>query len=48
MVKVYEELINIDPSVKHKLLDKYSRLVRQGKLEKYTENEWTKAKVEPE
>ena len=45
MIKVYQELVKIDPSVKHKLLDKYSRLLRQDKLYAYTENKLTKPKI---
>lgn len=45
MVKVYEELIKVDPSVKNKLLDKYSRLVRQEKLYSYTEAQLLKSEI---
>lgn len=37
MVMVYQELRKIDPSVKHRLLDKYSRLVRSNKIIGYTQ-----------
>ena len=47
MVKVYGELKKVDPSVKHRLLEKYSRLIRQGKIEGYTESQLLKAKNEP-
>ena len=46
MVKVYQELIKIDPSVKHRVLDKYSRLVRQERLESYTKDQLGKPKIE--
>lgn len=35
MVTVYNFLKKVDPSAKHKLLEKYSRLVRNAKLESY-------------
>jgi hypothetical protein len=44
MVKVYQELIKIDPSVKHKILDRYSRLVKQDKLDAYTHSQLEKSK----
>ena len=44
MVKVYQELIKVDPSVRHRVLDKYSRLVRQEKLENYIETQLAKPK----
>ena len=44
MVKVYQELLKIDPSVKHKTLDRYSRLHRQDKLNTYTESQLAKVK----
>ena len=47
MVKVYQELKKIDPSVKHKVLEKYSRLVRQEKLAYYTESALNKSEIEP-
>lgn len=47
MVKVYQELLKIDPSFKNKLLDKYSRMVRQEKLERYTETQLNKAEFQP-
>ena len=47
MVKVYQELLKIDPSVKHKVLDKYSRLIRQEKLDNYAASELNKSEIEP-
>ena len=44
MVKVYQELIKIDPSVRNKVLERYSRLVRQGKLDSYAESQLIKSK----
>ncbi|RLD22754.1 MAG: hypothetical protein DRI71_07085 [Bacteroidetes bacterium] len=44
MVKVYQELLKIDPSVKHKILERYSRLVRQEKIEAYAKSQLTKSK----
>jgi hypothetical protein len=38
MVKVYRELKKIDPDVKHRLLEKYSRMEKKGKIEAYTES----------
>lgn len=46
MVKVYQELLKIDPSVKHRVLDKYSKLVRQEKLANYVETQLAKPKVD--
>ena len=46
MVKVYQELIKIDPSVKHRVLDKYSKLIRQEKLTHYVETQLAKPKVD--
>ncbi len=46
MVKVYQELLKIDPSVKHRVLDKYSKLVRQEKLTNYVETQLAKTKVD--
>lgn len=46
MVKVYQELLKIDPSVKHRVLEKYSRLVRQEKLNTYAETQLAKPKVD--
>lgn len=44
MVKVYQELIKIDPSVRNKVLERYSRLVKQGKLDSYTQSQLIKSK----
>ena len=38
MVIVYNELKKFDPSVKHALLEKYSRLVRKNKTAVYTQS----------
>jgi hypothetical protein len=46
MVKVYQELVKIDPSVKHRVLEKYSKLVRQEKLNSYAETQLAKPKVD--
>ena len=46
MVKVYQELLKIDPSVQHKILDKYSRLIRQDKLKVYAESKLAESKKE--
>jgi hypothetical protein len=43
MVKVYQELKKMDPSVKHRVLEKYSKLLRQEKLHSYTEAELAKS-----
>jgi hypothetical protein len=42
MVKVYHELKKIDPSVKHKVLEKYSRLLKQAKLDSYAATQLAK------
>ena len=47
MVKVYQELLKIDPSVRHRTLEKYSRLLRQEKLENYTSSLLIKTKIAP-
>lgn len=47
MVKVYQELKKIDPAVKHKVLEKYSRLFRKEKLEIYTATSLIKSEIEP-
>ena len=47
MVKVYLELKKIDPSVKHKILEKYSRLVRQEKVYTYAESQLSISNTEP-
>lgn len=36
MVKVYQELKKVDPSVKHRALEKYSRMYNSGKVVDYT------------
>jgi len=46
MVNVYQELLKIDPSVKHRVLDKYSKLIRQEKLTNYVETQLAKPKVD--
>lgn len=46
MVRVYQELIKIDPSVKHRILEKYSKLSRQQKLNTYAETQLAKPKVD--
>ena len=46
MVRVYQELIMIDPSVKHRVLEKYSRLVKQERLENYTESQLAKTRID--
>ena len=46
MVRVYHELIKIDLSVKHRVLDKFSRHVRQERLENYTESQLAKTKID--
>ena len=46
VVSVYQELIKIDPSVKHRVLEKYSRLVKQERLENYTEAQLAKTRIE--
>jgi hypothetical protein len=46
MVKVYQELLKIDPSVKHRVLEKYSKLSRQEKLIIYAETQLAKPKVD--
>ena len=45
-VNYYRLELKVDPSVKHRLLDKYSRLVRQGKIEVYTKSQLEKSKKE--
>ena len=42
MVKVYQELKKIDPSVRHRILEKYSRLVRSKKTGSYTRSQLSK------
>jgi hypothetical protein len=46
MVKVYQELKKMDPSVRHRVLEKYSRLVRQEKLHSYTESALAKSETD--
>lgn len=46
IVKVYQELKKIDPSVKHRTLEKYSRLVKYDKIEAYVENQLAKVNAE--
>lgn len=43
MVAVYSELIKYDPSVRHSLLEKYSRLVKKGKTVDYVQSVIDKA-----
>lgn len=45
MVKVYNQLKKIDPSVKNKLLDKYARLVKNNKVETYTQDRLAKSAI---
>ena len=42
MVKVYQELKKVDPSVKHRALEKYSRMYRSGKLVEFTQTQLAK------
>ena len=42
MVKVYQELKKVDPSVKHRALEKYSRMYKSGKVMEYTKVQLTK------
>ena len=42
MVKVYQELKKIDPSVKHRVLEKYSRLLKSSKIDDYVESQLAK------
>ena len=44
MVKVYQELIKIDPSVRNKILERYSRLLRHDKLDSYAQSQLIKSK----
>jgi len=46
MVKVYQELKKVDPSVKHRILEKYSRMVKSNKIETYTQTQLAKAQAE--
>ncbi|MEN8247891.1 MAG: hypothetical protein ABFS32_03095 [Bacteroidota bacterium] len=48
MVKVYSELKRMDPSAKHRQLEKYSRLVKSGKLESYVRNKLMTQETEEE
>jgi len=42
MVKVYQELKIVDPSVRHRILEKYSRLVKSNRLESYIQTRLNK------
>ncbi len=42
MVKVYEELKKVDPSVKHRVLEKYQRLEKSGKTLNYVRSQLRK------
>ena len=46
MVKVYQELKKIDPSAKHRILEKYSRLVKTDKIDDYVESQLAKVDAE--
>jgi len=46
MVKVYQELKKIDPSAKHRILEKYSRLVKSDKIDDYVESQLAKVDAE--
>lgn len=46
MVKVYQELKKVDPSVKHRILEKYSRMVNSNKIETYAQTQLAKVKEE--
>ncbi len=46
MVRVYQELIKVDPSVKHRVLEKYCRLSRQAKLDEYAETQLGKPRTD--
>ncbi len=46
MVKVYQELKKIDPSVKHRVLEKYERLEKTGKTLGYVRNQLSKTVAE--
>jgi hypothetical protein len=47
MVKVYQELLKVDPSVEHKILEKYSRLAKKNKLEGYALSNLVKENSKP-
>jgi len=47
MVKVYQELKKVDPSVKNRILEKYSRLVKSAKVEDYARLQLKKVAVDP-
>jgi len=42
MVKVYQELKKVDPSVKHRTLEKYSRMYKSAKLVEFTKSQLAK------
>jgi len=46
MVIVYQELKKIDPSVKHRILEKYSRLLNSDKINDYVESQLAKVDAE--
>lgn len=48
MVKVYKELKRMDPSAKHRQLEKYSRLVKSDKLDTYVRNKLMSQDIEEE
>lgn len=46
MIKVYEELKQLDPSLNNSVLEKYTRLANKGKLEKYVNDRLFQSNLE--